>query len=82
MSEILIPDWTTAKLVVPSDAVDNVVNAAYLHNRGTGGLVPIVFANGADVALYLPQGATLRGGKWRRVKASGLGAGVEVVGFW
>lgn len=79
MAEILTPDWSFAKLVVPSDVTDNVNNALYLHNRGAAGLVPLVFANGAEVALFFPQGATLRGGKWKRVKATGLGVGVEVV---
>ena len=79
MAEILIPDWSFAKAIVPSDTTDNTTNAAYLHNRGAGGLVPIVFANGTETALYFPQGATLRGGRWKRVKATGLGPGVEIV---
>lgn len=82
MAEILAPDWSYAAAVTPSDAADNCTNALYLHNSGTAGAVPLIFANGATATLHLAQGATLRGGLWRRVKATGLGAGVSIVAFY
>lgn len=82
MSEILLPDWSFAKAIVPSDTADNARSALYLHNRGTAGSAVVVFQNGSEEALYFPQGATLRGGLWKRVKATGLGAGVSLVGLY
>ena len=80
--EILAPDWTYAKAVAPSDTADNVSNALYLHNAGTSGLATVRFANGAEVSLFFPQGVTQRGGRWTRVKAAGLGPGVQLVAFY
>jgi len=82
MSEILIPDWSHARVIVPSDTTDNARAALYLHNRGVAGPAVLVFQNGLEETLYFRQGETLRGGQWKRVKATGLGAGVVLVGFY
>lgn len=76
------PDWTYAVTVTPSDTVDNIKNALYLHNAGTAGLATVLFTNGSEADLYLRQGESIRGGQWRRVYSSGLGAGVALVAFY
>jgi hypothetical protein len=76
------PDWTHAASVTPSDGVNNVANALYLHNSGSAGDVPILFKNGDQATLYFRQGETIRGGYWVRVLSTGLGAGVEIVAFY
>ncbi len=75
------PDWSFAKAITPNDNTDNVKNVLYLHNSGLAGDVPILFENGVEVILYFRQGEFVRGGKWKRVKSTGLGAGVEIVGL-
>jgi hypothetical protein len=73
------PQWSFAEAVTPSDITDNIKNVLYLHNSGAAGDVPILFENGIEVTLYLRQGEFVRGGRWKRVKSTGLGAGVEIV---
>ena len=82
MAEILGPEWTYAAAVTPDDSADNCVNAQYLHNSGTAGAVPILFRNGLSATLYLKQGDFVKGGAWKRVKSTGLGAGVSIVALY
>lgn len=77
-------DISYSKAVTPSDVTDNIAGCRYLHNNGTAGAMVIAQDQGyPDFTLYLTQGQTVPAGRlWKRVNATGLGAGVALVAHY
>lgn len=82
--------WSRPYTVTISDTIAaanlkrNGVPFLAIQNLGTGGLVNIIWEDGAEIDIYLGQGQGIEGGLWSHAKSTGTttpGTAVILRGF-
>jgi hypothetical protein len=78
-----LDQWTPVAITL-SDSADNLlVNGRpfrHLANRGTSGVVNIIWQDGTTVSIPIAQYSFVSGGRWARAKSTGTTGGVDLVG--
>ncbi len=75
---------TISDTVADDNLKRNGVSFMFIQNLGTGGLVNIIWEDGAEVSIGLAQFQVMDGGLWRHAKSTGTttpGTGVILRGF-